>query len=117
MTGLRIVFEVDEKHVGGCLVALEGKAKNLNFEVIAEVEWQKNKPVNGAGKKNKLPVEFVLEQLKATPAGLDKGNLGSIVKQAGYKVQGLNSILLSLLKKKIVKKVGSAYQLAKGANS
>jgi hypothetical protein len=136
MSGLRIMFEVDEKHVGACLVALEGRARNLNFEVIQEADWQKNRPSGrGPGKigkvspaawaaagfgpggaKIKLTPEFVLERLKDTsPPGMDKETLGALVKQAGFKVQGLNSIMLSLVGKKLVKKVGKAYVLAAAA--
>jgi hypothetical protein len=120
MSGLRIMFEVDEKHVGACLVALEGRAKNLNFEVIAEVDWQKNRP-SGRGpdkvqrKSNghqKLTAETVLGFFKNYPSGLDKKTMLELTRAAGAKTQGLHSILLSLVKKKILKKVGSAWGLA-----
>lgn len=108
------MFEVDEKHVGSCLVALEGRAKNLNFEVIEELEWQKNKGTRGPGKNNghgKLTAEFVLGQMSLANTSMTKGELGELVKKAGYKVQGLNSIMLSLVAKKLVKKNGQAYLL------
>lgn len=119
MSGLRIMFEVDEKHVGQCLVALEGKARNLNFEVIKEGDWTKNRPA-GRGpdkgpRKNghlKLTPEIVLGFFKNYPSGLDKKTLLELTRATGAKTQGLNSILLSLVKKKILKKVGQAYVLA-----
>jgi hypothetical protein len=114
MSGLRIMFEVDEKHVGSCLVALEGRAKNLNFEVIQELEWQKNKGGRGPGKHNgkeKLSADFVLGQMSLAAGGLTKAYLLEAIKKAGLKPQGLNSIMLSLVGKKLVKKSGQTYLL------
>lgn len=113
------MFEVDEKHVGSCLVALEGRAKNLNFEIIEEADWKKNRPVGrGPAKekangqqKHRLTPETVLGFFKNYPSGVDRGTMLELVKASGAKTQGLNPIMLSLVKKKLVKKVGKSYVL------
>lgn len=116
MSGLRIMFEVDEKHVGSCLVSLEGRAKNLNFEVIQDTEWQKNRgsgrgPGKQNGGKGKLTPEFVAQIVGSYLTGMTKQEVGVAVKNAGYKVQGLNTIMLSMVKKKLLKKAGQLYSL------
>lgn len=116
MSTLRIVFEVDEKHVGFCLVALQGKAKNLNFEVLEMLPPGKNKPQKAPNgqEAQKLPADWIVELIKnAGKKPMSKADILARVKEAGFKVQGLNSILLSLAgkKRKILKKTGNNYEV------
>jgi hypothetical protein len=106
MPRLRITFEVDERHVGTCLVLLEGRAKNLGFEVIEEVAFNKNQPA-----KKRFTIEALLALL--TKSSLTKRGILNMAKAEGFKAQGANAVLQAALRKKLVKKQGELFLLVK----
>jgi hypothetical protein len=114
MSGLRIVFEVEEKHVGRALVALEDIAKNLNFTVVKEVDWNRNVPrgtgkKNGTGTGNRTNLEHVLGIIQGHQKGIEHKALLAAVRATGAKSQGVGPIVRSLVRNKRVKKVAGLY--------
>jgi hypothetical protein len=114
MSVLRITFECEEKHVGACLTALANRARNLNFEVVEEAIWSKNRPKGAAPAKGRATA-LVESIIKDHPKGIEYGDLLGAMKAAGGKPQGITPGLRSLLKSKRIVKKGTVY-FPRGAN-
>jgi hypothetical protein len=96
MPRLRITFEVDERHVGSCLVLLEGRAKNLGFEVIEEVAFNKNTP-----KREKLTPDKLMALIP--PEGATRKQLLEKTKPMGLHGAGVVACLTAAVKRKDLK--------------
>ena len=121
MSNLRISFEVDERHVGGCLVALEGRARNLNFEIVKEAGWGKNQPASPVGSpvpaRTKGVLKAMVEKIiREYPRGIEYMDLVAMIKLAGGKPQGISSGLRSLVKARLVRRKGTVYSPVGGTD-
>lgn len=119
MSTLQIVFDVEEKHVGACLVALEGKARNLNFKIVQEAEWNKNRPpkakrTTAVKEEALIRRQRLFETISAYPKGIEFQALVQAAKTAGIDPRGVWNIAKSLVKAKAIKKVGKTYTVSGG---
>lgn len=126
MRALRIELVVSEADAGSVLADLSGRVHSVNYKVVEDVPWEKNKPRAKPKRKQQNQGKKINKDKTSTQVVLDtiaehRGKAGSLeIRNAlstnKFSVAGTSSTLDRLCKQKLIRRVagtkgkGSMYE-------